>query len=99
MPPLSESFGRRRPYLYSCAAFSIGSVIVGAVPSIAGVFVGRFVSGFASAVPSVVIAGSVQDMYASTHRVWMVLVWNGSTTLALTLGPIYGSYIAHTIGW
>jgi MFS family permease len=99
MPPFSESFGRRKPYIYSCAAFSIGSLLTGIVPSAAGVFFGRFMSGFASAVPSVVIAGSIEDMYASTHRVWMILLWNSSTTLALTIGPIYGSYIAHAIGW
>ncbi|KAH7412089.1 putative polyamine transporter [Phaeosphaeria sp. MPI-PUGE-AT-0046c] len=99
MPPFSESFGRRKPYIYSCAAFSIGSLLVGVVPSIAGVIIGRFISGFASAVPSVVIAGSIQDMYGSTHRVWMVFVWNSSTTLGLVLGPIYGSYIADSIGW
>jgi MFS family permease len=99
MPPFSESFGRRKPYIYSCAAFSIGSLLTGVVPSIAGVIIGRFICGFASAVPSVVIAGSIQDMYADTHRVWMVFVWNSSTTLALVLGPIYGSYIADSIGW
>jgi MFS family permease len=99
MPPFSEAFGRRMPYIYSCAAFCIGCLITGVVPSVAGVFVGRFVSGFASSVPSVVIAGSIQDMYASTHRVWMIWVWNSSTTLALILGPIYGAYMAHAIGW
>jgi MFS family permease len=99
MPPLSESFGRRAPYIYSCAAFSIGSLIAGVVPSIAGVFVGRFICGFASAVPSVVIAGSVQDMYSPDHRIWMILVWNSSATLGLTVGPVYGSYIGHAIGW
>jgi MFS family permease len=99
MPPFSESFGRRKPYIYSCIAFSIGSVVAGVAPSIAGVFAGRFISGFASSVPSVVIAGSIQDMYASTHRIWMILVWNSSTTLGLIAGPIYGSYIARAIGW
>ncbi|UPX11234.1 uncharacterized protein EKO05_0001852 [Ascochyta rabiei] len=99
VPPFSESFGRRKPYLYSCAAFSIGSLITGVVPSAAGVFVGRFMCGFASAAPSVVIAGSVQDLYAGTHRVWMILVWNSTTTLGLTIGPVYGAYLADTIGW
>lgn len=99
MPPFSESFGRRKPYLYSCAAFSMGSLVTGVVPSVAGVFVGRFISGFASSVPSVVIAGSIQDLYAGTHRVWMTLVWNSSTTLGLIVGPIYGSYMADALGW
>jgi MFS family permease len=56
-------------------------------------------SGFASAVPSVVIAGSITDMYTAKHRMWMTLVWNSSTTFGLILGPIYGSYIADVIGW
>ncbi|KAF2827267.1 putative polyamine transporter [Ophiobolus disseminans] len=99
MPPFSESFGRRKPYIYSCAAFSIGCLITGVVPSVAGVFVGRFISGFASSVPSVVLAGSIQDLYAGTHRVWMIMVWNSLTTLGLVVGPIYGSYIAHVLGW
>jgi MFS family permease len=99
MPPFSETFGRRKPYLYSCAAYSIGCLVTGVVPSIAGVLVGRFISGFASAVPSVVLAGSIEDLYAGTHRVWMILVWNSSTTLGLILGPIYGSYMADAIGW
>jgi hypothetical protein len=29
----------------------------------------------------------------------MVLVWNSSATLGLTVGPVYGSYIGHAIGW
>lgn len=99
MPPFSESFGRRKPYLYSCAAFSIGYLLTGIVPSVAGVVVGRFMSGFALAVPSFVIAGNITDMYTAKHRMWMTLVWNGSTTFGLILGPIYGSYIAHVIGW
>lgn len=98
MPPFSESFGRGEPYLYSCIAFSIGSIITGVVPSVAGVIIGRFISGFSSAVPSVVIAGSIEDMYPSTRRVWMMFVWNSSTTLGLTVGPIYGSYITEAIG-
>jgi MFS family permease len=99
IPPFSEAFGRRKPYLYSCAAFSIGCLLTGVVPSVAGVFIGRFISGFASAVPSVVIAGSITDMYAAKNRMWMVLLWNSSSTLGLILGPIYGSYIATVIGW
>lgn len=99
MPSFSESFGRTNPYLYSCAAFSIGALITGVVPSVAGVFIGRFISGFASSVPSVIIAGSIEDLYAGTQRVWMILVWNSSTTLGLIVGPIYGTYIASAIGW
>jgi len=68
------------------------------VPHIAGVFLGRFFSGFASAVSSVVLAGSIEDLFGGERRLWLILVWNRSTTLGLTVGPIYGSYIAASIG-
>lgn len=99
MPPFSETFGRRKPYLYSCAAFSVGCLITGAMPSVAGVFVGWFMFGFASSVPSVVIGGSIEDLYAGTQLVWTILVWNSSTTLGLNVDPIYRSYMADAIGW
>lgn len=79
--------------------YAISSLIVGVVPSVAGVFVGRLFSGFASSVPSVVLAGSIEDIFASKTRVWLILLWNSSTTLGLTIGPIYGSYIGEAVGW
>ena len=99
IPPFSESFGRRHLYIWSSAIFSVFCLIAGVVPSIAGVFVGRFVAGFASAVPSVVIAGSVEDMFNSRRRVWLVLAWNSFSTAALVIGPIYGTYIGMNCGW
>ena len=68
MPPCSEALGRHNPYLYSTAIYSIACLLVGVVPHIAGVFIGRFFSGFASAVPSVVLAGSIEDLFGDgTH--------------------------------
>lgn len=99
MPPCSEALGRHNPYLYSTAIYSIACLIVGLVPHIAGVFIGRFFSGFASAVPSVVLAGSIEDLFGDESRLWWILVWNSFTTLGLTVGPIYGSFIAASIGW
>lgn len=49
--------------------------------------------------PSVVIAGSVEDIFNTRQRVWVVVCWNASTTIALCIGPIYASYIIVSIGW
>ena len=61
--------------------------------------IGRFVTGFASAVPSVVIAGSVEDVFNEKQRVWIVVLWNAGTTVGLTMGPIYAAYIIAALGW
>jgi MFS family permease len=97
-PPYSESFGRKSVYLVSSLLYCVSCAVVGIVPSVAAAVVGRFISGIMSAVPSVVVSGSVEDLYNMKHRVWLMFLWACATTMGLLLGPIYGSYISTTIG-
>ncbi|KAL4931998.1 major facilitator superfamily domain-containing protein [Aspergillus undulatus] len=99
IPPSSDLFGRRMPYLLSCALFCLSCLIVGVVPHISGVFIGRFFSGLASAVPSVVVGGTIEDQFHTAHRVWIVLLWNGGATVGLAFGPVYASCITSVASW
>ncbi|KAH7311226.1 major facilitator superfamily transporter [Stachybotrys elegans] len=99
IPPLSELTGRWLPYFISSLVFSIFCIVIPLGSSAAAIHVGRFVTGFASAVPSVVIAGSIEDLFNAKHRVWAVIVWNASTTVALCLGPIYAALVIDSSGW
>jgi MFS family permease len=100
IPPFSELIGRRVPYLCSSLAFSIFCLVIAAGRDSPGaVAVGRFVTGAASAVPSVVIAGSVEDVFNEKQRVWIVVLWNAGTTVGLALGPIYAASIIAAFGW
>ncbi|KAK3673990.1 hypothetical protein LTR78_006192 [Recurvomyces mirabilis] len=99
VPPCSETFGRRMPYIISGATFALCCLLIGIVPSMAMVYVGRFVSGFASAVPSVVLAGSVEDLFNARSRVWLVLLWNSLATAGLVVGPVFGVYVSLGLGW
>ncbi|KAK0702278.1 putative MFS multidrug transporter [Lasiosphaeris hirsuta] len=98
-PPLSELFGRRIPYLVSSAVFGSFCLIISVVPHPAAVWAGRFVAGFASAVPAVVTAGSIEDMFDGGQRVWLVVLWNAGSTAGLCLGPVYGAYITSALNW
>ncbi|KAJ0313480.1 hypothetical protein COL516b_000419 [Colletotrichum fioriniae] len=99
IPPFSELFGRRLPYLISCAAFCLASLLTGLIHDPAAVYAGRFAAGLASAVPSVVIAGSVEDMFNTKRRVWIIVLWNAGTTVGLCFGPVYAAYISQAVGW
>ncbi|KAI9162727.1 major facilitator superfamily transporter [Paramyrothecium foliicola] len=99
IPPLSELAGRWYPYFISTLLFSIFCAIIPLGSSPATIYIGRFVTGLASAVPSVVIAGSVEDLFNTKQRVWAVVLWNSSTTIALCIGPIYAAYIISSGGW
>lgn len=98
-PPLSESFGRKNLYVGSTFLWTISCIIIAAVPSIAAVFIGRFVTGLLSAIPSIVVAGSIEDLYRTEARVWLVFVWLTTANLGLVVGSILGSYVSYSIGW
>ncbi|KAH9905362.1 major facilitator superfamily transporter [Xylariomycetidae sp. FL2044] len=73
IPPLSELVGRRTPYLVSCILFSLFNLIIGTVPHQSAIWAGRFITGFTSAIPAVVTAGSVEDMFSTERRVAAVV--------------------------
>jgi MFS family permease len=98
-PPYSESFGRKKLYLFSTILFAAFSILIARASSIAAVFVGRFITGLVSAVPSVVAAGSIEDIFVSKTRTWLVTVWLVIANLSLVLGPIFASYVSASIGW
>ncbi|KAL2145925.1 hypothetical protein VTI28DRAFT_5799 [Corynascus sepedonium] len=82
----------------SSSSSSLSSSPSATAATAACIWVGRFVAGFASAVPAVVTAGSVHDMFGARRRVWLVAVWNAGSTAGLCLGPVYGAYILAACG-
>ena len=98
-PPYSEVFGCKKLYIISTALYSIFCVVVAVVPSITGVIVGRFMTGFLSAIPTTVVVGSIEDMFNSKSRTWLIFLWAIVSNLGLIIGPIMGTYITLTLGW
>lgn len=98
-PPFTECFGRKPTYITTSFVYSVACLICGVVPNVAGVIVGRILSGAMSSVGGAVAAGQIQDMFATDGRVWAVFLWTVTAVIGLALGPIYGSYLAEFVGW
>lgn len=98
-PPCSEAFGRRWLYIVSIGLSSIFCVLIGVIPSLAAVVIGRFVIGALSAIPTIVVAGSIEDIFNAKDRIWLVYLWAMVSNLGLVMGPIMGSYITAALGW
>lgn len=98
-PPYSEVFGRKKLYVVSTALYSIACAIVASVHSLAGVVIGRFLSGFLSAIPTTVVIGSIEDMFNSKDRVWMLCCWAVVSNLGLIVGPIMATFVMANLGW
>ena len=97
--PISETFGRKTIYILSASMFCVFSAIVGAVPSLAGVFVGRFFQGVAAAIPATVAFGNFDDLFGAQTRIWVVYGYTFAGMVGLALGPIYSAYVLEKIGW
>ena len=98
-PPYSESFGRKKLYIIATFFFSFFCVLIAAVPSIATVIVGRFSTGVLSAIPSIILAGSIEDMFNSGPRIWMIYLWSIAANLGFCIGPIVGAYVTTELNW
>lgn len=97
--PISETFGRRTIYILATVLFCICSAITAAVPSVIGVFFGRFFQGVAAAIPATVAFGNFSDMFDAEARIWVVYWYTFAGMVGLVLGPIYSSYIISRLDW
>ncbi|PVH95586.1 MFS multidrug transporter [Periconia macrospinosa] len=98
-PPYSESFGRKKLFVTSTALYCVSSIMIGNLNHIGAVIAGRFLSGLSSALPTVVIAGSAEDMFDSGRRIWMLYAWAVAANVGICIGPIFGTAVVTSIGW
>ncbi|PWY80585.1 subtilisin-like protein [Aspergillus heteromorphus CBS 117.55] len=98
-PPYSEVFGRKKLYVASSALYSIACIVIASVPSLAGVALGRLVCGFLSAIPTTVVVGSIEDIFNSRERVWVICIWTMFANLGLVVGPILSTFVVADSSW
>ncbi|KAG8161217.1 hypothetical protein KVR01_009481 [Diaporthe batatas] len=98
-PPFSESFGRKNLYIISTGFYSLFCILVGRVPTIAGIVIGRFGSGFLSSIPTVIATGSIEDLWDTNERVWWVFWWALLANLGILAGPVFGELITDHADW
>ncbi|RAK96239.1 MFS general substrate transporter [Aspergillus ibericus CBS 121593] len=98
-PPYSEIFGRKTLYIVSTFIYCIFSIITASVHALPAIIIARFLSGLASAVPTIVVAGSMEDLFNTRARVWMIFIWAVIGNAAVCVGPIYSAYVTQSVGW
>ncbi|KAL2801872.1 major facilitator superfamily domain-containing protein [Aspergillus granulosus] len=98
-PPYSESFGRKKLYIISTVLFSVFSLITAKVPTLGAAVAGRTMTGFLSAIPTVIITGSIEDMFNARERIWLVFAYMVVANFAVAMGPVMSGYITAQLGW
>lgn len=100
LPPFAEAFGGKLIYVGSSIIYAAMCLMIGLAPSVATVTVGRLVQGLMSAMPTVVAIGSVENMWSSEHRIWVVDAFAIAGFLGMALGPVFAVFVAESsLGW
>lgn len=79
--------------------YSAFSVLIPAVPSLGAIIAGRTITGFLSAIPTVIITGSIEDMFNTRDRIWLVFAYMLVANFAVAMGPVMSGYITIQLGW
>lgn len=98
-PPWTESFGRKNMYIFSSALSCACCIVIGAVHSLSAAVVMRVLAGLLSAVPGTIVGGSIEDMFNSQARIWVVFWWTVASNIGLIIGPIMSSHIIAILNW
>ncbi|KAL8721857.1 MAG: hypothetical protein Q9225_001534 [Loekoesia sp. 1 TL-2023] len=98
-PPFSETLGRKFVFTSSTLLYGVFTVLA-AISDLRAIYIGRFLSGTLSAVPVVVAAGSIQDIWESNDRIWVIFAWEAMGLIGLAVGPIMATYVTtSSLGW
>jgi MFS family permease len=98
-PPYSESFGRKRLFIIATISYCVSSIVIARASHISTIIIFRFINGLASAVPTIIVAGSAEDLFHAGHRIWMIYAWALTANVGVCVGPIFGTLVAESLGW
>ena len=99
--PLSEvpRMGRNTIYIVTLAAFLLLKLPIVLASNIETVLIFRFLSAFAGSPAQATGGATISDMYNPRDRSYGLGLWELSTWIGPTLGPLVGGFAAQAKGW
>ncbi|KAB8264417.1 major facilitator superfamily domain-containing protein [Aspergillus pseudonomiae] len=97
--PISEVFGRQRPFFVSflvMAAFSAGCA---GAQNIWSLLILRFFAGAFGSAPLTNAGGTISDMFTARQRGLALSLYAAAPFLGPALGPIIGGFLSMNAGW
>ena len=97
--PLSDRFGRRRPFMFGIALHVVTSILCALAPGIISLIVLRFIQGFGNAAAGVIAMAVIRDRFVGADAARMMSRLTLVIGAAPMLAPSAGSLIAGWWGW
>jgi MFS family permease len=98
-PPYSESFGRKNLYILSATLSTVCCIISASTSSIWAPIWSRLACGFLSAIPSNVVAGTIEDLWDFKQRTWAIFSWALAADIGVVCGTVIGNELMTIRDW
>ncbi|KAF3771349.1 hypothetical protein M406DRAFT_35096 [Cryphonectria parasitica EP155] len=99
LAPMSETFGRRRLFVFCFGVFTLLQIPTALIRSAAGLVVLRTLSGFFGSVSVANGGGSISDLFETQERSQVLGVYLVAPVLGPTVGPLIGGLVVAHLSW
>jgi DHA1 family bicyclomycin/chloramphenicol resistance-like MFS transporter len=97
--PLSDYFGRKKPYIISMLTYIIATLLIPLSSSIHALLFLRFIQGIAIACISVPMRAVIADLFTGRELYKMGNYMTMSWSIGPIIAPAIGGYLQHFFGW
>jgi EmrB/QacA subfamily drug resistance transporter len=97
---IADRFGRKRSFVVGLIMFITGSLACGLAPNLGFLIGFRCFQGFGSAVLTPSSLAIITNTFTEPRRrAWAIGMWNASTGVSTTAGPVIGGFLVQLFGW
>ncbi|MGI6452952.1 MAG: MFS transporter [Syntrophomonadaceae bacterium] len=96
---IGDIFGRKRLYMIGVTIFSLSSVLIGFMPSIASLIVMRIIQGFGAAIAMTTSVAIISSVFPVHQRGSALGINVAAVYVGLALGPTLGGLLTAAMGW
>ncbi|OAI49596.1 MFS transporter [Gammaproteobacteria bacterium SCGC AG-212-F23] len=97
--PVSDSFGRRKPFLISMSIFIITTLMIPWSHTIHQLLLLRFIQGAMVAATVVPMRSVIADLFEGQAYYKMMTYMTNAWSIGPIIAPAIGGYLQHYIGW
>jgi EmrB/QacA subfamily drug resistance transporter len=96
---LADLYGRRRLFIIGLAIFTGASLACGLAPNASFLIGARVVQGIGSAIMIPATLRIITATFPPRQRGMAIVIWAGTSALALAIGPLVGGLLTEKIDW
>jgi EmrB/QacA subfamily drug resistance transporter len=96
---LADHFGKKRVFVVSLSAFTLGSILCALAPSLPFLVVARVIQGLGGGALMPLGMAMIYELFAPEDRGMALGIWGVAAMAAPAVGPVLGGFLVTTVSW